>query len=197
MRALHVLKILFIVATVAIGVGLVTACGDSDDDNAGPTSSGIVQTFDNADTLPKSKIHNEDVDIVGQMTLAASEPGDLGAFSRFSFYFLELVPNYDVMYIDEPTDCATGEPAEVAGEAFLEVKFTPARAHDDEGNSTHFPSSDDPDTMPAIEDIVQTCDFEGDLTFVFGLVQPDLKFRVNTLTRIGLRETIAIDIENP
>lgn len=189
----RVLGLSLLAALLTGAAVLAAACGGSG--SSEPTPTGVqITTFDNADTLPKTRDAGPRE---GEMTLAASDPADFGAFSRFSYYFIELVPSYDVHYVDQPTDCDTSEPVAVGGQAFLQVTFTPARDHNNEGNKTHFPSPDDPDVMPAVEDIVQTCDSNGQLTFVFGLVQPDLKFRVNTLTLIGTRETIAVDIENP
>jgi len=177
-------------------ISLFGACDDGSSDGNGDSSVPQFTTFDNADTEPKSRPANELLAI--SVTLAASEPQDFGAFSRFSFYFIELVPGYEAQYVDEPVDCETGEPVAVDGEAYLELTFTPARDVDDEGAPAHLPDfEEDAAAMPGVEEIVQTCANDEQLTFVFGLAEPDLKFRVNVLTQIAQRETIAIDIENP
>ena len=181
------------VSLLAVLLVTAVACGDdsTSEPNGGPPA---VSRFDNADTEPKGRSIEG---LFEPMTLGRSDPADMGSFSRMSFYFIERIPNYQVRYIEEPTFCGSGGRVAMDGDSFLQVTFTPARAHDDAGVQSHALSASDADAMPAVADIVQTCDFEGQLTFVFGLEESDVPFRTNFLTEIGLIETVAIDIQNP
>ena len=118
---------------VLAGILVFGACSsdssDPDPTSADPAASPTgpqVTSFENADTDPKSlEIYRE---FVGMRELHASGPQNLGAFSRFNFYFVDRIPSYDAAYITNPIACGSGEPVDIAGEAFLEITFAPAAA---------------------------------------------------------------------
>ncbi len=79
------------------------------------------------------------------------------------------VPGYRVEYFDEPVRrCGSGEPAAVAGEAWLAVQLRPAQAHDDKGKAT-VKDRERRLRLPSVREAELTCDFEGDVTWVIGV----------------------------
>lgn len=104
-------------------------------------------------------------------------------FDRTVFEFSgERVPGYRIEYVDRPVrQCASGEVVPVAGDAWLRVSMSPARAHDDAGNATVAPRSLAP-RLPALKQLTLTCDFEARLEWVLGLVAPN-RYRVLELAQ--------------
>jgi hypothetical protein len=99
-------------------------------------------------------------------------------FDRVVFEFEEeTIPGYHVEYVDKPVRaCGSGEPVALAGDAWLEIRIQPARAHDDEGR----PTIAERDRMPGLRIVRQlraTCDFEADVTWVLGVASPN-RYRV-------------------
>ena len=172
------------------------ACSDDDtNSSADPTAATLPTLVFRGDPEPKERVIRNDRS--GPATLADATAADAGPNSGVSFIFTPLVPNYDVQYVDEPVACGSGEPLNIEGAAFLQVRFTPAVAHDDLGETTFSLPDDISADLPAILEIQQSCDFENELTFVFGLEQ-QADFRVNYLTTpIGTLEVIVIDVRNP
>ena len=189
-----------LVAVIAVAVVGFAACGDDDLSSStetpdGSTPGALPTLVFIGDTAPKERITRGDR--TSAATLGAATATDAGSHSSVSFVFNPLVPDYNVQYVDEPIACGSGEPLDIEGAAFLQVRFTPSLAHDDLGNITFSLPGDISANLPAILDVQQSCDFEGDLTFVFGL-EEQADFRVNYLTApIGTVEMIVIDVKNP
>jgi hypothetical protein len=103
-------------------------------------------------------------------------------FDRVVFEFgTGSTPGYHVEYVDRPVrQCGSGRPVEVDGDAWLEVRLTPARAHDSSGNPTVMHQSSLHPGLPLLREIRLTCDFEGHLTWVLGLAHPN-RYRVMAL----------------
>ena len=192
------LLITTVIAVAAVGFA---ACGD--DDSASPTDAADGSTiselptavFTGGDTELKERITR--ADRLGPGTLGSATATDAGSHSSVSFFFSPLVPDFNVQYVDEPIACGSGEPLNIKGTTFLQVRFTPSRAHDDLGETTFSLPDDFGANLPAISEIQQSCDFEDELTFVFGLDE-QADFKVGYLSApICTVEMIAIDIENP
>lgn len=95
--------------------------------------------------------------------------GDQQPFDRVVFEIEGAkLPDYDVKYVPRPVHCGSGEPAEVAGGAFLQVRLSPARAHTEAGAST-VANLQRKVRLPIIREIRATCDFEGEVVWVVGL----------------------------
>jgi hypothetical protein len=91
------------------------------------------------------------------------------------------LPGWHVEYVDEPVrQCGSGDPTPIAGDAWLEVRMTPAQAHDDDGKATAGPRELHP-ALPVIREVESTCDFEGEVTWVLGVSKPN-RYRVLELT---------------
>jgi hypothetical protein len=117
----------------------------------------------------------------GQATLRSVRAGQHADFDRVVFEFEgPQLPGYHLSYIDKPViKCGSGDPTPVDGQGWLEVRFTPARAHDDQGQLTVDTLELKP-RLPVILEVERTCDFEGEVTWVLGNKSPN-KFRVMEL----------------
>lgn len=91
-------------------------------------------------------------------------------FVRAVFEFRgAALPGYHAGYLPRGArECGSGRPAPVAGEAWLGLRMSPARAHGDNGESPSFPADLAPHLGPLLE-LRQTCDFEGVVGWVLGL----------------------------
>jgi hypothetical protein len=106
----------------------------------------------------------------------AAHPG----FERITFEFVSVAPAYHIEYIDKPVRaCGSGEPVAIEGDAWLEISFNGANAHDDKGAPT-VTERDRRPALPIIRQITLTCDFEAEVTWVAGVSTP-AKYRVREL----------------
>ena len=99
-------------------------------------------------------------------------------FDRVVFEFDgESVPGYKLEYVDKPVrKCGSGDAATVAGDAWLNVTFTPAQAHTDAGQATVEDRERHPN-LKTLKELESICDFEGEVAWVFGLSAPN-RYRV-------------------
>lgn len=88
-------------------------------------------------------------------------------FDRVVFE-LDAMPGYRIGYVDQPVQCGSGEPVELAGAARLQVQLLPAQAHTEAGEPTVPPRERHLD-LPVLKELESTCDFEADVTWVLGL----------------------------
>ena len=109
---------------------------------------------------------------------AASQDG----FDRVVFEFEgSAVPGYHVEYVDRPViQCGSGEPVEVAGDGWLEVRMIPAQAHTEEGQPT-VGERERRLSLPVLKELQSTCDFEAHVTWVLGVASPN-RYRVLELS---------------
>jgi hypothetical protein len=91
-------------------------------------------------------------------------------FDRIVFEFAEnRLPGFRVEYSDGPAQsCGSGDPVKVEGAARLIVELELAQAHDEQGKST-VKDTDRRLNLPVLLQAKQTCDFEGYVTWAFGL----------------------------
>lgn len=188
---------LLIATIVAVAAFGFAACGD--DDSASPSDPTISElptaVFSGGSVELKERITR--ADRVGPATLGSATATDFGSYSSVSFFFTPLVPDFNIQYVDEPIACGSGEPLNIEGTTFLQVRFTPSLAHDTVGEITFALPDDFSANLPAILEIQQSCDFEDELTFVFGLDE-QADFKVGYLTApLTSIETIVVDVENP
>jgi hypothetical protein len=116
------------------------------------------------------------------VTLQSVSTTACDGFDRVVFEFnTPATPGYHASYIDKPVrHCASGNTVPVAGDAWLEVRMSPAQAHTDAGQST-IAQTNRTVNLPNMRQLVQTCDFEGQVTWVLGVGNPK-RFRVVELT---------------
>ncbi len=102
-------------------------------------------------------------------------------FDRVVFDFgVTSRPGYRVEYVTAPIQqCGSGNQETVDGSAFIQVRMTPAAAHDDAGQPTFGPTELLPGLLTILE-VQQICDFEGNVTWVLGLSE-EVDFVVSAL----------------
>ena len=128
-----------------------------------------------------------------QAALVDVRAANQGASDRITFQFDAAGPAYRVEYVASPVQCASGQPvALTAGQAALQVKFTPAVAHNAAGAPTFATTTLSP-ALSSIVKAVQSCDFEADVTWVV-IVSGQLDFRVTALTD---PVRLAVDVAHP
>ena len=106
---------------------------------------------------------------------------ELGGWERIVFEFTgDAWPPGTVQYVDKAGSCASGQPiVGLKGTTILEVAFTSAQAHDNAGKPTIPTTITGPGKT--ILNGIQSCDFEGHVTWEFGLTGKQ-NFKVSTLT---------------
>jgi hypothetical protein len=113
-------------------------------------------------------------------------------YDRVVFEIRGPLPGYHLEYVDKPVrQCGSGDPVAVEGDAWLEVRLTPAHAHDDAGHGFLGERSQKV-RHGVIRQIERTCDFEAIVTHVIGVSTPN-RFRVLELSD---PPRIAVDILN-
>jgi hypothetical protein len=99
-------------------------------------------------------------------------------YDRVVFDVSGSLPGYDVRYVARPVGDATGEPVSMPGRRFLQIRFTPADAHDRAGVPTVVRAQ--ALGYPMLEAYAVTGDFEAVVTVVLGL-DDVVAFRVGEL----------------
>lgn len=91
----------------------------------------------------------------------------------------DQLPGYHVEYVDKPViKCGSGDPTEVAGQGWLQIRVQPAQAH--EGAQVTVAERERKPGLPLVQELELTCDFEGEVTWVLGVKSPN-KYRVMEL----------------
>ena len=101
------------------------------------------------------------------------------------------LPGYHVEYVDKPViKCGSGDPTEVAGQGWLQIRVQPAQAH--EGAQVTVAERERKPGLPLVQELELTCDFEGEVTWVLGVKSPN-KYRV-----LELREPtrLVVDVQH-
>lgn len=102
------------------------------------------------------------------------------------------MPGVHVEYVDEPVRaCGSGEPVPLPGDAWLEVRMSPANAHTEVGRAT-IAERRRATGLPVVLEIVQTCDFEAVVSWVLAARSPE-PFR---LTRLDDPSRLAVDVRH-
>jgi hypothetical protein len=186
---------------------LIGACGDDDSTKTTPTAaaqspSGTSAATNTAATKTATPPADGTVDPLGGgqqtpwtvkgstdpfpgvATVDALRTGlhpELGGWERIVFEFAgpDRPPGV-VQYVDKAVSCGSGQTVTTQGTAILEIAFTSAQAHNNSGQPTI------PNTLPGpggtvIIGGVSSCDFEGHVTWDFGL-NGKHNFKVSTLT---------------
>jgi len=121
-----------------------------------------------------------DGDTDAQVMLSDVRAARHGGFDRLVFEFEGGRPPVHVEYIDRPVRaCGSGEVVELPGDAWLQVRFSKARAHTEAGEATVDARQRELGFSNALE-WVSTCDFEGEVAYVVAVASPE-PVRVTTL----------------
>jgi hypothetical protein len=114
------------------------------------------------------------------VAIRAAHHGEVSpAFDRVVFEFSGPVPQLNIGYVPQLLGDASGLPIPVAGNAIVRVSFTPARAHNEQGQPTA--PNHKAFTLPRITEVVGAGDFEGVVSYGVGLSTKQ-EIRVLTLT---------------
>ena len=115
-----------------------------------------------------------------------------GGWERIVFEFAGTqLPGAVVQYVSQATSCGSGQTLTVNGSAILEVAITNTQAHDNNGVATLNSPAAGPGGR-VINQGLSSCDFEGHVTWDFGL-NGKHNFKVSTLTN---PVRLVIDIKN-
>ena len=103
-------------------------------------------------------------------------------FDRVVFEFdSDQLPGYHVEYVDRPVrQCGSGEPTQIAGDAWLQVRLVPANAHTEAGVATVKERERRPG-LSNVQELELTCDFEAHVEWVLGVGSPN-SYRVLELS---------------
>lgn len=129
----------------------------------------------------------------GISTLVSVRAARHAGFDRVVWELEGGVPGVHVEYVDEPVRaCGSGEPVPLPGDAWLEVRMSPANAHTDAGYAT-IAERRRATGLPAVLEIVQTCDFEAVVSWVLAVRSPE-PFRI---IRLDDPSRLAVDVRHP
>jgi hypothetical protein len=110
--------------------------------------------------------------------LVAVQAAEREGYDRVVFTFRGAMPGYRVRYVPQVTDQG-GRRLPVAGQAFMEVAFEPARGRGPDGRPT-FPTGTLTPGYPALRQVRFAGDFEGQVSFGIGVAARG-GFRVSEL----------------
>lgn len=208
------MKISILSLLLAASLLAFVACGDDDDDagtdtpTATPTETSDQTAEPTATPVPTptptrapepftgsqfpSEREDPDVPPVAILSGLLTEPHEI--FDRITFEFRDNMPGYRIEYVDPPVLAdGSGEQIEIEGEAFLQVRFSAAQAHNEAGNPTIPETEIIPEDLESVGEIELTGDFEGNVTLVLGLPE-QLDFRV---IDVDFPNQVRLDIAHP
>jgi hypothetical protein len=109
--------------------------------------------------------------INGVATVAAVRTAKHRDYERIVFEFTGgQLPNYKVEFKEGPVmACGSGLQVPMAGNAWLEIRFDPAAAHDEYGQPSLKAKPVLAASLLNVRSLEQTCDFEAVLTWVAGM----------------------------
>gem|GEM_PF-1286094 len=143
----------------------------NDDQTAMPDEVKPGEAASNAQTTGISVVGNTNGGTL--QTLNAVRTGAQAGMDRIVFEFSDTgLPEWEVKYVEpkQVTDCGSGEQIAVAGNAWLQITFRGASAHTDSGIATSGPNRRVSNQI-ALRELVRTCDFEGEVTWVAGIMR--------------------------
>ena len=183
-------------------LALCLACGESQPKQAAgpaqkPAESSPIRTPSDSGAPPEADSRwtagstvskgNANGIAVLMAVRTAAHPG----YERITFEFDSTgIPEYYIEYIDKPVRaCGSGDTVPMAGDAWLEIRFSGANAHTEQGAPT-VPERDRKLTLPVLRQLTSTCDFEAEVTWVAGVSTP-ARYRV---LELGEPARLAIDL---
>ena len=126
----------------------------------------------------------------GVATLVSLRAAQHAGYDRVVWELSGSAPGVHVEYVDRPVrQCGSGAPVPLSGDAWLEVRLEPARAHTEEGRPT-IAERRRTAGLPIALEMVQTCDFEAVVTWVLAVSSPE-PFRV---IRLASPPRVVVDI---
>lgn len=152
------------------------------------TNTNDKAHFEGTAGIVEKKYEIQSVAVLSKVRTARHDGFDRAVFE---FETAEM-PGYHVEYIDKPVrQCGSGNPVNLQGDGWLEIRFQPAQAHTEEGKPTIENREQSPN-LKIIKQLKLTCDFEADVTWVLGVASPN-KYRV---LEIKNPTRLAVDIKH-
>jgi hypothetical protein len=99
-------------------------------------------------------------------------------FDRVVFEFNGPVPLFELQYVNRLIGDASGLPVAITGPAILQLRMSPAQAHNEQGQATA--PGRVAVRMPIVKEVVRSGDFEAVLTYGIGATRKS-EIRVITL----------------
>ncbi len=172
-----------------------------------PPASPAAQTNTTSKPTPQDESDGDTADFTGTAGVTEKKNANVkgvaimsdvrtarhGNYDRIVFEFLGPdLPTYRIEYIDKPVrSCGSGDVVPLAGDGWLEIRFTDAQAHAPEGDATIKDRQRSP-SLPVVKDLKMTCDFEAEVTWVAGVSLPN-RYRVIELKN---PTRLAVDIRH-
>lgn len=165
-----------------------------------PPTDGTVfpQNPGSTDAFPMKSLPDPNQGIYVLTDVRVGAHSESGGWDRIVFEFEDVEgfpgahPGGVVQYVDEASQCGSGDPVDVEGGAILEVRLDATQAHDDNGQLTIDATRiDGPGN--AILEALSFCDFEGVVQWAIG-VPAEQNFKVTFLENPA---RIVIDIKWP
>ncbi|MCY1046576.1 hypothetical protein OV208_35055 [Corallococcus sp. bb12-1] len=149
------------------------------DAGSGPVDAGSALAADATWTLETVEKKRSEPPSV---TMSSVRTGTHEGYDRTVFEFAgPRLPGYQVSYVKTPVqDCGSGDDVPVPGKAALQVRFTRAQAHNEQGQATVAQRTFKP-ALPSVLELARLCAFEGEVTWVLGTTRR-APFRVLELT---------------
>ena len=149
-----------------------------------PPTDGTVfpQNPGSTDPFPMKSLPDPNTGIYVLTDVRVGAHPESGGWDRIVFEFEDVEgfpgahPGGIVQYVDEASQCGSGQPVSVEGEAILEVRMDATQAHDDNGNLTIDAIEIDGPGNSILE-AVSFCDFEGVVQWAIG-VPDEQNFKV-------------------
>ncbi|MEO8001917.1 MAG: hypothetical protein ABI644_08575 [Arenimonas sp.] len=159
---------------------LCASCGKQQESVSEPpkAASAVSEEANIAENIPATK--TKGVSVVGRtnsgyaiQVLKAVRFGNPPDVDRIVFEFNDAgLPEWELKYVEpsQVTNCGSGDPVTVAGNAWLQITFRGAQAHNESGEATSGPTRKLLNQI-ALRELVRTCDFEGEVTWVAGVMR--------------------------
>jgi hypothetical protein len=157
-------------------------------ENSSPRADIAEPNFEGTAGITEKKYEIKQTAILEDVRVGRHE-----GFDRVVFEFEDAeLPSYRVAYIDKPVRaCGSGDVVPLAGDGWLEIRFTSAAAHNENGEATVKNRAQSPN-LKIIKEMKSTCDFEAEVEWVLGVAAPN-KYRVLELKN---PTRLAIDIKH-
>jgi hypothetical protein len=157
-------------------------------ENSSPRADMAERNFEGTAGITEKKYEIKQTAILEDVRVGRHE-----GFDRVVFEFEDAeLPSYRVAYIDKPVRaCGSGDVVPLAGDGWLEIRFTSAAAHNENGEATVKNRAQSPN-LKIIKEMKSTCDFEAEVEWVLGVAAPN-KYRVLELKN---PTRLAIDIKH-
>lgn len=168
--------------------------GSNKDDSAATTNSESNDNYAPPVFNGTTEKTNKKNDLENPAVLGDVRTGKHTGFDRVVFEFKgSEMPGYYIEYIGEPiTQCGSGNKVELTGNGGLEVRFSPAQAHTEDGKPAMFFSDNEQNPgYDIIKKLKSTCDFEGNVTWAIGVSKAN-EYRVLELEN---PTRLAVDIK--